>query len=310
MPGRWRQDAAAPPGRPDPRRGGTRDQTAAGASASINRLLDARPAREVGSLRRGIRPQQRAAPVLRAVQEPGVRGGRPLRLPRQRCRPGPVMPGWIEAVRDAAFELRSCGNGSKRSARYADVLALIRSSRTSRGLLRILQPDLPPGTTPGLRIFLRDERCSADYRRRATERETRLDRRGPADGRTNVRDREGSHSAGTQRQARAWGRGNRRHSAQAAWRSCGRQPSATTCAATSPWPGRPAASAGREPRRRHQRRLTCASRSVTARVGSRSGQRCPPGIDRHQARHDAETASVETPGCRQRADGLMDPRPD
>ena len=230
---------AAPPGRPDPRRAGFTRQTAAGH----------RPARAACWMRacpRSGQPTTRytaAAASCAGSASPGTwRTWRSSPATSASPLPSRAVIRADEAVRDAVFERRSCGNGSK-GPRFADWALIATSSPRHFLLIRrlISRPDdltfylcWAPEDTPATMTFFI----------------TIAGRRWPVEA--NVQDREGRTRLGPVPGPRL-GRGSAGTPPWPPSPSCGRQPSATTCAATSPSRHAPASARPRQ-RRRHQRR--------------------------------------------------------
>ena len=195
-----------------------------------------------------------------------------------------------QAVSDGAFELRSCGNGSK-GPRFADWALTATSSPRHFLLIRrlISRPDdlafylcWAPEDTPATMTFFI----------------TIAGRRWPVEQTFKT----GKDTLGwDQCQARTWGRGTPGTPPWPPWRSCGRPLSATTCAATSPSRTPPPAPAATTVTA--SATLTCASRSVTRPSPPAAGSPARPGIAAIRLTI-AETARIERL-ARQHAAGLI-----
>ena len=190
-----------------------------------------------------------------------------------------------EAVRDAVFERRSCGNGSK-GPRFADWALTATSSPRHVLLIRRLlsRPDdlafylcwSPEGTPATMTFFI------TIAGRRWPKKLSKPERTCSAG--TSPRPGPGTRSAGTP----PW----------PPWHSCGRQRSATTCAATSPSPASPPAAAvtTAATARTTSAALTCASRSATRPSPPAAGSPARPASARSSSPSPRPPASNAWPG--------------
>ena len=151
-------------------------------------------------------------------------------------------------------------------------------------------PDLPPGR-PGLLPVLVAGGHPGDHD------VLHHHRRPQVAGRTNVQDREGHTRLGPVPGPRL-GRGSAGTPPWPPWRSCGRQRSATTCAATSPsrTPPPAAATTTAATARTTSAALTCASRSATRPSPPAAGSPARPASPRSGSPSPRPPASNAWPG--------------